>query len=80
MGIPTTSAQSFDLLREKSVIDAESAKKLKKITGFRNTIIHQYQHMNLEIVEAVVVSGLQDLVVFGDRVLAHLDTPDWREF
>jgi uncharacterized protein YutE (UPF0331/DUF86 family) len=74
MGIPNTSAESFDLLRNKSVIDADLAVRLKKMIGFRNTIIHEYQRMNLDIVKTVIVSGLDDLIAFAGRVMAFLDT------
>lgn len=74
LGIPNTSAESFDLLRDKSVIDADLAVRLKKMIGFRNTIIHEYQRMNLDIVKTVIVSGLDDLITFADRVMAFLDT------
>lgn len=72
MGIPTTSADSFDLLRDQSVIDAELSTRLKRMIGFRNTIIHEYQRMDLKIVKAVIVTGLDDLIVLGDRVMAFL--------
>ena len=72
MGIPSTSGQSFDLLREQKVIDVELAGKLKIMTGFRNTIIHEYQRINLDMVKAVIASGLDDLISFGDRILAYL--------
>jgi uncharacterized protein YutE (UPF0331/DUF86 family) len=61
-------------LRNKSVIDADLAVRLKKMIGFRNTIIHEYQRMNLDIVKTVIVSGLDDLIAFAGRVMAFLDT------
>ncbi|MEW6262359.1 MAG: DUF86 domain-containing protein [Thermodesulfobacteriota bacterium] len=69
MGIPASSAESFDLLRRKGVIDMTLSEKLKKIVHFRNTIIHNYQRMDLDIVKAVIVSGLEDLIHFGDRIM-----------
>jgi uncharacterized protein YutE (UPF0331/DUF86 family) len=35
---------------------------------FRNIVIHEYLRMDIEIVTSVIVSGLDDLVQFGDRV------------
>jgi uncharacterized protein YutE (UPF0331/DUF86 family) len=66
--------EGFDLLRNKSVIDADLAAKLKKMIGFRNTIIHEYQRMDLEIVKAVIVSGLDDLITFADRAMGFLES------
>ena len=69
MGIPTSSAESFEILQKQGVIEPELAEKLKKMVYFRNLAIHRYQQMDLEIVKAVIVSGLDDLIAFGDRVL-----------
>lgn len=68
MGIPTASTESFDLLLAKHVIDTALSEKLKQMVHFRNIVIHQYQRMDIEIVTSVIVSGLDDLVQFGDRV------------
>jgi len=73
MGIPTSSAESFDLLQQKSVIDLALAKKLKQMVHFRNTVVHQYQYVDIEIVKTVIISGLDDLIQFGDRVLEFIN-------
>lgn len=73
MGIPTSSAESFDLLQQKSVIDMALAKKLKQMVHFRNTVVHQYQYVDIEIVKTVITSGLDDLIQFGDRVLEFIN-------
>jgi len=73
MGIPTSSAESFDLLRQKSVIDLALSEKLKQMVHFRNTVVHQYGRMDLEIVKSVIVSGLDDLIQFGDCVLKFIN-------
>lgn len=75
IGIPTSSAESFGLLQDKSIIDAELSERLKKMVHFRNILIHQYQRMDLEVVKAVLVSGLDDLLLFGDRIRALGETP-----
>lgn len=72
MGIPTSSAESFDLLRQRSIVDTTLAERLKKMVHFRNTIIHQYQQMDLAIVKWVITSGLDDLIQLGDSVLAFI--------
>lgn len=73
MGIPTSSGESFDLLRDKCVIPSDLAEKLKKMVHFRNTVIHQYQQTNVDIVKSIVVSGLDDLIEFGDCIMAYID-------
>ncbi len=69
LGIPSSSAESFDLLQAKFIIDSALSEKLKKMIVFRNTLVHQYQRMDFEIVKSVILSGLDDLVEFGDRIL-----------
>jgi uncharacterized protein YutE (UPF0331/DUF86 family) len=72
LGIPTASAEAFELLQRQAVIDAPLSERLQNMVHFRNTIIHTYQRMNLEIVSAVIVSGLDDLLQFGDRVMGFV--------
>jgi uncharacterized protein YutE (UPF0331/DUF86 family) len=69
LGIPTSSAESFDLLRKKSIIDQALSEKLINMVHFRNIIIHQYKDMDLEIVKSVIDVGLDDLILFGDLIL-----------
>ena len=42
------------------------------MVGFRNAVVHHYQRMDMEIVRAFNTTRLDDLVVFGDQVLAFL--------
>jgi uncharacterized protein YutE (UPF0331/DUF86 family) len=69
LGVPNSSTESFDLLGRKSVIDAVLAEKLKKMVHFRNTVIHQYRGTDMNILKAVIVTGLNDLIDFGDRIM-----------
>jgi uncharacterized protein YutE (UPF0331/DUF86 family) len=73
LDIPTASTESFDLLRQKFIIDAPLAETLKKMVHFRNTVIHQYRQTNLSIVKAVILSDLDDLLQFGDRIMEFTD-------
>ena len=36
-----------------------------------NTIIHEYQRMNLDILISVITYGIDGLIEFGDRVMAY---------
>lgn len=77
MGIPTSSAESFELLHKQLVIDRRLTEALKNMVNFRNIVIHEYQRVDLNIVKSVIISGLDDLVLFGDRIKERLqlDTP-----
>ncbi len=70
MGVPASSAESFELLQRAQIIDSRLTEKLKSMIHFRNTVIHNYQRLDLDIVRSVIDSDLYDLVLFGDRIMA----------
>jgi uncharacterized protein YutE (UPF0331/DUF86 family) len=72
LGIPTSSSESFTLLSSSGVIDTGLAEKLKKMVGFRNVSVHDYQRINNEIVVSVINKGLDDLLAFTDKVCENL--------
>ena len=74
LGIPTRSSDSFSLLIENKIINKELGEKLIKMTGFRNTAIHQYQELNIGIVIAIITTGISDLLAFSDRCLEMIET------
>lgn len=71
LGIPTDSAESFGLLVKAGILSTELAEKLKKMVGFRNTVILEYQVVDVNIVEAVIKSGLVDLLAFAQVCLGR---------
>jgi uncharacterized protein YutE (UPF0331/DUF86 family) len=73
MGIPTSSRESFDLLERQGVIPNDLAAKLRKMIGFRNTAVHQYQQLNIDIVIEIIRSGLDDLIAFTDAIIGFVD-------
>jgi uncharacterized protein YutE (UPF0331/DUF86 family) len=46
------------------------AEKLGMV-GFRNTVIHEYQAVDMHIVETVIKSGLDDLLAFAQVCLGR---------
>lgn len=69
LGIPKDSGDTFDLLASRRLIGDELGRKLKKMVGFRNIAVHEYQDIDIEIVRSVIRDGLDDLLAFTDRVL-----------
>jgi uncharacterized protein YutE (UPF0331/DUF86 family) len=76
MGIPTSSRESFDLLERQGVIPNDLAARLRKMIGFRNTAVHQYQQLNIDIVIEIIQSGLDDLVAFTDAIMGFVDNTE----
>jgi uncharacterized protein YutE (UPF0331/DUF86 family) len=69
IGIPTSSAESFDLLAQNNIISFELAEKLKKMVSFRNISVHEYQKINYQIVIAVIENELDDLIRFTEIII-----------
>jgi uncharacterized protein YutE (UPF0331/DUF86 family) len=69
LGIPQETREAFDLLERASFIDAHLADRLRKMVGFRNVAIHDYQKLNLDIVRRIVVDHLDDFLTFTQVLL-----------
>lgn len=67
-GIPTSSAESFELLEKKNIISPALTEKLINMTKFRNIVIHSYQQVKIEIVKNVIQKDLDDLLLFADEI------------
>ncbi|MCO6439690.1 MAG: DUF86 domain-containing protein [Nitrococcus mobilis] len=64
LGIPQTSRDAFDLLYRATVIDQPLAERMKRMVGFRNIAIHNYQAMDLGILRAIIEQRLNDFREF----------------
>ena len=72
LGIPQETREAFDLLEAAGRLDASLAARLKKMVGFRNVAVHDYQQLNLDIVRHILVERLDDFLEFT-RVLLRDD-------
>jgi uncharacterized protein YutE (UPF0331/DUF86 family) len=68
IGIPSDSGESFDLLFEAGIISEALRERLKKMVGFRNTMIHQYQDADIDIVISVIKEDLNDIMQFTELI------------
>lgn len=68
-GIPQNSRDAFELLQVNGFISTELSSKLKAMVGFRNIAVHDYQNINLQIVQKVIELHLDDIKEFAVFVL-----------
>lgn len=61
---PTTLSESFYILNEENIISGELTEKMVKMTGFRNTIAHDYGKLNYDIVYNTLHNNLKDIEEF----------------
>lgn len=67
-GIPNTLVGLFDVLREHGVIDEKLTDIMKRMVGFRNIIIHEYEEIDLDKVYEILTTRLGDF----DSFLKHI--------
>ncbi|MDQ6970170.1 MAG: DUF86 domain-containing protein [Mariprofundus sp.] len=69
LGIPNESRESFALLAKAGLISDSLSENLQRMVGFRNIVIHQHQDIEVAVIQAVIESGLDDLLLFTDAVI-----------
>jgi uncharacterized protein YutE (UPF0331/DUF86 family) len=68
LGVPQETREAFELLQRAQIIDPRLADRLKKMVGFRDVAVHDYQRLNLDIVRQIIAQHLDDFLAFT-RVL-----------
>ncbi len=72
LGIPQNSRDAFEVLAKNGLISNELMKKLKSMVGFRNIAVHNYQSVNLKIVEEIIEKHINDLKTFTSIILSKI--------
>ena len=69
LGIPQSGRDSFRLLADAHLIEPEHALRLQRMIGFRNIAVHQYQALDIAIVEAILQRDLDDLLAYAQTIV-----------
>ncbi len=69
LGIPQSSRDVFALLAQAGCIDANLAEAMKRMVGFRNIAVHQYQQIQIPIVINIITKHLDDFLQFSKTLL-----------
>lgn len=72
-GMPRELRENFDLLSKNSVLNEDLTKRLRKMVGFRNIAVHEYETINTEILKSILRHNLKDLEEFYISVLRFCD-------
>ncbi len=65
LGVPQTSRDAFDLLAAAGLVPHALADAMKRMVGFRNVAVHDYQRLSLPIVQAILVTEAEQLLAFA---------------
>lgn len=69
LGVPKTSREAFKILWDADIIEESLAKTLMNMVGFRNIAVHDYQALELDILEAILEKHVGDFKVFVKVIL-----------
>ena len=72
LGEPATNRQLFDLLARAGWLQPDLAEILKRMTAFRNILVHGYQTVDLEILRDIAEHRVEDLLRFTTALRARL--------
>ncbi len=69
LGGPKASRDGFVMLADAGIIDHDLAKTLINMVGFRNVAVHDYQSLQLNILEAILEKHIDDFKAFTKVIL-----------
>lgn len=69
LGVPQGARDVFGLLAAAGQIDADLARRLQNMVGYRNIAVHEYQALQLPITVAVITTHLEDFLVYSAALL-----------
>lgn len=69
LGVPKASRDAFRFLQEEKIIEENLAKSLMNMVGFRNIAVHDYQTLDLAILEAILKNHIDDFKKFSKVIL-----------
>ena len=73
LGVPKESRESFSILQKHKIIPKTMAEHLIAMVGFRNTLVHQYQDLDLNIMIDVIENHLDELIEFTNLIMVNID-------
>lgn len=69
LGIPQNSRDAFEMLYDNKIIDKELLNNLKGMIGFKNIAVHNYQSLDIDVLEQVIEKHLEDFITFTKIML-----------
>jgi len=70
LGIPQTSRDAFTLLQTAGFLTEGTSKQMRAMVGFRNIAVHNYQNLEIQVLQAIILQHLSDF----DRFLEECES------
>ena len=72
LGLPYEENDLFDKMLKRKLISADLVPLLKEMRAFRNILIHEYAHVDNELVYEKAKSRLEDFEIFKKEIVTAL--------
>jgi len=69
LGVPKSNREAFKLLQDADLIDEQLATTLMNMVGFRNIAVHNYQALQLDILQAIIEKHVDDFKQYTKIIL-----------
>jgi uncharacterized protein YutE (UPF0331/DUF86 family) len=69
LGLPQSARDVFVLLEQHRCIDPPVAEAMRRMTGFRNLAVHDYQALQLPITLNIIQHHLDEFLTFAQQML-----------
>ena len=69
LGVPQSARDVFELLAKSEWIERSLAEALKRMIGFRNIAIHEYQSLQHEITVKIITDHLDEFLQYTAEIL-----------
>ncbi|MED4056938.1 DUF86 domain-containing protein [Niallia taxi] len=69
LGLPQNSRDAFSLLEAENIIPASLSNRMKAMVGFRNIAFHDYQELNLVILQKILDHHLVDFSTYTQTII-----------
>lgn len=70
LGVPQESRAAFELLQDAGMIGPDLCQRMKRMVGFRNVAVHDYQRLHRPILISVLRERLGDFEEFCRAIVA----------
>jgi len=71
LGVPQSARDVFELLHAGGWLAPDLAEAMKRMVGFRNIAVHDYQALQLPITVNIIRNHLDDFLAFTQAVLTY---------
>ena len=71
LGLPQELRENFDILQKNNILPQELTSRLRKMVGFRNIAVLEYESINPDILKSILKKNLKDFEEFYTAIIHH---------